>query len=164
MNNKEPRKSLTEVTYMVLPNDTNPMGLLRGGVLMEWMDIASEISAQKHSQCIALTIGIDAVSFKRTIKSGDIVFIKSQVTRAFNTSMEIYVQVWAAGTPEVKMRKSNEAFFTLVAVDENGNPNKIPRLAPFSRKEKELYKSALDRRQHKIKTSPNSYKTMKEHE
>jgi acyl-CoA hydrolase len=162
MNSKFPKDSLTEVTYMVLPNDTNPLGLLRGGVLMEWMDIASEITSQRHSQSVCLTIGIDAVSFKRPIKSGDIVYLKAQVTRAFNTSLEIFVQVWASSTPKMKMRKTNEAFFTFVAVDKKEKPTKIPTLTPQNKIEKELYESALERKEHKIRTSPHSYKSIKD--
>ena len=130
MKDKNPKDSIVEATYMVLPNDTNPLGILRGGVLMEWMDIISEISAQKHAQCIALTIGIDEVSFKRIVKTGDVVQIKAQVTRTFNTSMEIFVEVWASRTPDIKMRKTNEAFFTFVAVDDEGKPCKIPHILP----------------------------------
>ena len=159
MKDKHPEESVVEATYMVLPNNTNPLGILRGGVLIEWMDIISEISAQKHSHCIALTIGIDEVSFKRTIKTGDVVNIKSQVTRSFNTSMEIFVQVWASSTPEIIFRKTNEAFFTFVAVDSKGKPCKIPHLIPSTLPEKILYRSALERKNHKIKTSPNNYKT-----
>ena len=159
MKDKNPKDSIVEATYMVLPNDTNPLGILRGGVLMEWMDIISEISAQKHAQCIALTIGIDEVSFKRIVKTGDVVQIKAQVTRSFNTSMEIFVEVWASRTPDIKMRKTNEAFFTFVAVDDEGKPCKIPHILPSTLPEKKLYRSALERKNHRIKTSPNSYKT-----
>ena len=148
-NAKEVTNSITKVTHMVLPNDTNPLGFLRGGVLTEWMDIASEIMAQKHTHCVALTVAIDAVSFKRTINSGDTVYIKAQITRAFTTSMEIYVQVWVSRIPEMKMRKTTESFFTFVAINENGKPMKIPSIKPTNDEEKALYDAALERRKDK---------------
>ena len=145
--------SVTEVSYLVLPNDTNPLGFLRGGVLMEWMDIASEITAQKHAHCVALTVAIDTVKFKSTVKSGDTVYIKSQITRAFTTSMEIYVQVWASSLPAMEIRKTNEAFFTFVAVKDEGTPVEIPSIVPTNEEERLLYDAALERRNNKIETS-----------
>lgn len=148
---KKVSSSITEVSYLVLPNDTNPLGFLRGGVLMEWMDIASEITAQKHAHCVALTIAIDAVSFKSPIRSGDTVNVRAQMTRAFNTSMEIFVQVWASSLPDMQIRKTNEAFFTFVAIEEDGNPREIPSIQPINEEEEKLYAAAMERRKSKIK-------------
>ncbi|MEP1095573.1 MAG: acyl-CoA thioesterase [Cyclobacteriaceae bacterium] len=150
---KKVSTSITEVSYLVLPNDTNPLGFLRGGVLMEWMDIASEITAQKHAHCVALTIAIDTVSFKSPIRSGDTVHIRAQMTRAFNTSMEIYVQVWASSLPDMQIRKTNEAFFTFVAIEEDGNPREIPSIEPTSEEEEKLYTAAMERRKNKIEVA-----------
>lgn len=147
---KQISESVTEVSHIVLPNDTNPLGFLRGGVLMEWMDIAAEITAQKHANQVALTIAIDAVVFKSPIRTGDTVHLKSQITRAFNTSMEIYVEVWASSLPDMKIRKTNEAFFTFVSMQENGTPAKIPSVWPESKEELRRFNAAQERRCRKL--------------
>lgn len=142
--------SITEVTHLVLPNDTNPLGFLRGGVLMEWMDIAAEITAQKHSHKVALTIAIDAVVFKSPIRTGDTVHIRTRVTRAFNTSMEIYAEVWASNLPDMQFKKTNEAFFTFVSVEKDGTPAPIPGVWPDSKEELRLFNGALARKNKKV--------------
>ncbi|MBK7816171.1 MAG: hypothetical protein IPJ60_00645 [Sphingobacteriaceae bacterium] len=83
------------MTEIVCPNDTNPMGILQGGRLVQWMDIASAVCAQNHSEHICVTASIDSVKFKSPAKVGDIITIKARITRAFNSSMEIFVQAWA---------------------------------------------------------------------
>ena len=148
--------SVTEVTHIVMPNDANPLQFLRGGRLVDWMDIASEITAQKLTHRIGVTVSIDSMTFKKPIRIGDIVTIRAQVTRTFNTSMEILTEVWAENLiwkngSRVKSRsKTNEAYFTFVAVDENGKPVKIPAITPETGREKLLYKSALQRKNSRI--------------
>lgn len=125
---------VTEVTHIVMPNDANPLQFLRGGRLMDWMDIASEITAQKLTHRICLTVAIDKIIFKKPIRIGDIVSIRAQVTRTFNTSLEILVEVWAEnmittnGKRQKSRVKTNEAYFTFVAIDENGKPVRIPSI------------------------------------
>ena len=115
-------KSETFFTEIVLPNDANPLGFLRGGKLLDWMDIASEICAQKHCGRLALTVAIDKVSFKHPIKVGDIVTIRARIEKTFSTSMRIGVDVWAEDIPNKKKHKTNEAQFTFVAIDTKGKP------------------------------------------
>ena len=83
--------SKTIKTEVVCPNDTNPMGILQGGRLVQWMDIAAAVCAQTHSGKICVTASIDTVSFKRPAYVGEIVTIEARITRAFTTSMEIMV-------------------------------------------------------------------------
>ena len=119
--------SNTEVTMtqLVLPNDTNNLDNLRGGTLLHWMDLASAISAQKHSNQIVVTASVDHVSFENPIKKGDVVTLKAKVTRAFNTSMEVHIEVWAENIPAKRKMKSNEAFFTFVALNDLGKPERV---------------------------------------
>ncbi|WP_425391114.1 acyl-CoA thioesterase [Ekhidna sp.] len=149
--NKKVADSVTDVTYIVMPNHTNPLGYLRGGMLMEWMDIAAEITAQKHGHCVALTASIDSVSFDGPIKSGDTVYIRACITRAFNTSMEIFVEAWASSLPDMKMYKTNDAIFTFVAINESGKPVKVPSLEIVTDEEKKRYDAALKRKENRSK-------------
>lgn len=141
------RESAVTMTEMVLPNDTNTLNNLMGGKLMHWMDIVSAISAQKHSNSIVVTASVDNVSFGKPIQLGNVVTLKAQVTRAFNSSMEVHIEVSAEDIPSGKKIESNRAFFTFVAVDQSGCPKKVPGLIPETREEKALYKSALQRRE-----------------
>lgn len=149
MSNKKkfPRESRVTMTQFVLPNDTNTLNNLMGGQLMHWMDIASAISAQKHSNRIVVTASVDNVSFEKPIRLGNVVTLKAQVTRAFNSSMEVAIEVWAEDIPSGLKQESNRAFFTFVAVDQMGKPIDVPELVPETEKEKELYEGALRRRQ-----------------
>lgn len=139
--------SYAEMTELVMPNDTNMLFNLMGGKLMHWMDVVAAISAQRHSNRVAVTASVDNVSFKAPIKLGNVVTLKAKVTRAFNTSMEVYIEVFAEDVPAMKKFKSNEAFFTFVALDETGKPITIPPVLPESTLEKELYESAGTRRE-----------------
>lgn len=147
---KKVADSVTDVTYIVMPNHTNPLGYLRGGMLMEWMDIAAEITAQKHGHCVALTAAIDSVSFDGPIKSGDTVYIRACITRA-TTSMEILVEAWASSLPDMKMYKTNDAIFTFVAINESGKPVKVPGLEIDTEEEKKRYDAALERKENRLK-------------
>jgi len=135
------------MTELVLPNDTNTLNNLMGGRMMHWLDIASAISAQKHSNRIVVTASVDNVSFKNSIKLGNVISLEAQVTRAFNSSMEVHVNVWSEDIPSGTKVKSNEAFITFVAVDQSGNPIDVPEAIPETEEEIKLYEGALRRRQ-----------------
>ncbi len=147
MNSKTPKESHTIMNELVLPNDTNTLNNLMGGRLLHWMDIAAAISAQKHCNRIVVTASVDNVSFKNSIKLGDVVTIEAKVTRAFNTSVEVRLDVWAENIPSGTRVMSNEAYYTFVAVDQSGRTIPVPPLTPETEKEKMLYDGALRRRQ-----------------
>jgi acyl-CoA hydrolase len=147
MNSKTAKESFTITNELVLPNDTNTLNNLMGGRLLHLMDISAAISAQKHCNNIVVTASVDNVSFRHPIKLGDVVYIESQVTRAFNTSMEVRIAVWAQNIPSGTKVMSNEAFYTFVAIDENSNTVPVPTLIPESDEEKQLYASAQHRRE-----------------
>ena len=135
------------MTELVLPNDTNTLNNLMGGRMMHWLDIVSAISAQKHSNRIVVTASVDNVSFKTSIKLGNVVTLEAQVTRAFSSSIEVHVNVYAEDIPSGTKVKSNEAFLTFVAVDQLGNPIDVPEAIPETEEEQRLYDGALRRRQ-----------------
>lgn len=144
---KHPRESFVSMTELVLPNDTNTLNNLMGGRLMHWMDIVSAISAQKHSNCMVVTASVDNISFKHPIRLGNVVTLKANVTRAFNTSMEVRITVEAEDIPSGKKIDSNNAYFTFVAVDQAGRRLPVPEIAPETPHEVAVYEAALQRRQ-----------------
>ena len=144
---KKSTESLIIMTELVLPNDTNIFGNLMGGRLMYWMDIAAALSAQKHSNAPVVTASVDNISFENPIKLGNVVHIEAQVSRAFNTSMEVHMKVWGEDLKKRIKYKSNEAYYTFVALDENSKPQIVPQLVPDTADEKRLFEGALRRRQ-----------------
>ena len=151
MNNIEAKKvseSFTTFTELVMPNDTNPMNNLMGGNLLKWMDVVSGICAGKHARKVAVTAAVDNVSFSRPIKIGDVVTIDAQVTRAFHSSMEIFIEVYKENirTNSGKI-KCNEAYYTFVALDDDGRPTPVPEIIPETDDERHRYERALRRRE-----------------
>jgi acyl-CoA hydrolase len=144
---KTPSESFVSMTELVLPNDTNTLNNLMGGRLMHWMDIVSAIAAQKHSNRIVVTASVDNISFKHPIQLGNVVTLRARVTRAFNSSMEVRIDVDAEDVPANRKVESNSAYFTFVAVDQSGRPIDVPEVEPETELEKEHYTGALRRRQ-----------------
>lgn len=147
MKTKHPQDTFIVMSELVLPNDTNTLGNLMGGRLLHWMDIAAGIASQKHCNCPAVTASVDNVSFSNPIKLGNLLTIEAKLTRAFNTSMEIYLRVWGEDLSAQYRYLSNEAYYTFVALDPNGKPRKVPELIPETEDEKKMYDGALRRRQ-----------------
>ncbi len=144
---KKSNESLVVMTELVLPNDTNTFGNLMGGRLMYWMDIASALAAMKHCGSPVVTASVDNISFENSIKLGNVVHIEAKVTRAFTTSMEVHLKVWGEDAIHRYKYKSNEAYFTFVALDPIGKPKPVNPLVPETPEEKELFEGALRRRQ-----------------
>lgn len=147
MKTKLAAESLVVMTELVLPNDTNTFGNLMGGRLMYWMDIAAALSAMKHCGSPVVTASVDNISFEAPIKLGNVVHIEAKVSRAFNTSMEVHMKVWGEDALHQYKYKSNEAYYTFVALDPNGKPRPVPQMNPESEEEKKLFDGALRRRQ-----------------
>jgi len=147
MEKKKVEDSKTVMTQLVLPNDTNTLGNLMGGKLMHWMDIAAAMAAMKHCNCPVVTASADNISFENPISLGNMVTLEARVTRAFTTSMEIYVKVHGEDVASQYKYVSNEAFLTFVALDPHGKPRKVCELVPETKTDKKLYDGALRRRQ-----------------
>lgn len=147
---KTPKETETIMTEVVCPNDTNPMGILQGGRLVQWMDIASAVCAQNHAEHICVTASIDSVKFRAPAKVGDIITIKARITRSFKSSMEIFVEAWAKKVISQKAYLINEAYFTFVAIDDYGNPSEVPETRPQTEKEKKEYTNAEVRKKHRL--------------
>lgn len=159
MDPKKAAETLTIMTELVLPNDTNVFGNLMGGRLMYWMDIAAAMSAHRHCTAPVVTASVDNISFENSIKLGNVVHIEAKLTRSFNSSMEVHLKVWGEDLTQQYKYKSNEAYYTFVALDPNGKPRTVPQLVPETDEEKKLFEGALRRRQLRLilggKMKPN---------
>ncbi len=144
---KHPKDSLAIITEFVLPNDTNTLGNLMGGRLLHWMDIASAIAAHRHCGRVVVTASVNNVSFNQPIRLGEIVTIQAKISRAFNSSMEVFIDVWVENNATGEKKKCNEAIYTFVAVDQLGNPINVPELIPETEEEKKRFDGALRRKQ-----------------
>ncbi len=147
MNAKSPEESRTIMTDLVLPSETNPLNNLFGGELLARMDRAASIAARRHSRRIVVTASVNHVAFNKAVPLGSVVTVEAAVSRAFKTSMEIYIDVWVEDRESGTRSKANEAIYTFVAVDETGTPVKIPALEPETDLEKERFAAALRRKQ-----------------
>jgi len=147
MTAKSPKESLTVLTDIVLPGETNPLGNLFGGELLARMDRACSISARRHSRRIVVTASVNHVAFNKAIPLGSVVTIEAKVSRAFKSSMEVYVDVWIEDRESQQRTKVNEGIYTFVAVDTTGTPVTIPQIVPETELEKQRYESALRRKQ-----------------
>lgn len=166
MKDKKVIESQTIMTEVVMPNDTNPLNNLMGGNLMRWMDIASGVCAGKHCEAYVVTASVDHVSFTTAIKMGEVITIKASVSRAFNTSVEVYVEVFTSNMKGGESRMSNHAYFTFVAIhDETGKPIQVPQVIPLTREEQQLFDSAMRRRELRLilsgRMKPDDAKNLK---
>jgi acyl-CoA hydrolase len=126
MKAKNPSASLTVMTEIVLPNDTNNLNNLFGGQLLSWMDRCAAIAAHRHCRRTVVTASVNNVSFNEAIPQGAIVTLESKVSRAFSTSMEVWVDVY---------------------MDDLGRPIPIQAVEPETEEEQRRYDGALRRRQ-----------------
>lgn len=147
MKSRKASETLAITTKIVLPNDTNTLGHLFGGQLLAWMDVIASVSAHRHSKRVVVTASVNNVSFQKPIKHASIITLEAKVSRAFNSSMEIFVDVFVEDQVTGNFEKSNEAIYTFVAVDQNGGPIQVPELIPETEQEKERYEGALRRKQ-----------------
>jgi len=147
MDNLTPRQSFTTVTDLVLPSETNPLQNLFGGELLARMDRAASIAARRHCRRIVVTASVNHVAFNRSIPLGSVVTIEAQVSRAFKSSMEVYMDVWIEDRESGDRTKANEAIYSFVAVDDTGRPVSVPQIHPETEIEKERYDAALRRKQ-----------------
>ena len=147
MSIKTPKESRAILTEIVMPNDTNNLNNLMGGRLLHWMDIAAAITAHRHSRQTVVTASVNNVSFGNPIPKGSIVTLEANISRAFSSSMEIFIDVWIEDKKTAKKIKCNEAIYTFVAVNEDNKPVQIDSVQPETELEKKRFNSALRRRQ-----------------
>ena len=147
MQNKTPKDSITILTDIVLPGETNPLNNLFGGELLARMDRAASITARRHSRRICVTASVNNVAFNKSIPLGSVVTIEAKVSRTFRTSMEIFLDVWIEDRESGFRQKANEAIYTFVAVDEMGTPVEVAAIHPETEEETARFEAALRRKQ-----------------
>ncbi|TRZ45995.1 acyl-CoA thioesterase [Robertkochia solimangrovi] len=147
MQAKFPKDSRTVMTDLVLPSETNPLNNLFGGELLARMDRAASIAARRHSRRVTVTASVNHVAFNRAVPLGSVVTVEASVSRAFKSSMEIYIDVWIEDRENGQKSKANEAIYTFVAVDDMGKPVAVPPLEPETELEKQRFDAALRRKQ-----------------
>lgn len=122
-------ESYTEMTELLLPNDTNQQQRALGGVVLHWMDIAGAIAAQRFSNRLCVTASMDHVDFITPIDLGEVVTVEAYVFEVGSTSLEVKVDVHAED-PKTggERRETTTSFFTFVALDDDGSPAQVPVL------------------------------------
>ncbi|HMD99674.1 MAG TPA: acyl-CoA thioesterase [Terriglobia bacterium] len=143
-------ESKTEMLEVVLPNDANPLGNILGGTVMHLIDIAGAIAAHRHSRSLVVTAAVDSLDFVHPIRVGEIIKLRSQVTRAFHTSMEVEVRVYREDYITGDRRQTSSAFVTYVAIDSQGQPKPVPPLIPQTADERRFYREAQRRRRRRL--------------
>jgi len=165
MPSKPAKDSLTILTDMVLPGETNALNHLFGGELLARMDRACCIAAGRHCREIVVTASINHVSFNKPIPVGSVVTIEAKVSRAFSSSMEVYADVFIEALKSGKRTCVSESIYTFVGVDKKGNPVPVPGLLPETDLEIQRYDSALRRRELSLilsgKMKPNKATALK---
>mgnify|MGYP003681888397 CR=1 FL=1 len=147
MEAKNPKDSRTILTDLVLPSETNPLNNLFGGELLARMDRAASIAARRHSRRIVVTASVNHVAFKKMIPLGSVVTVEAKLSRAFNSSMEVIIDVWVEDRESGLRSKANDAIYTFVAVDDSGAPVPVPPIEAETAEEIERYNAALRRKQ-----------------
>ncbi|MFA7448993.1 MAG: acyl-CoA thioesterase [Weeksellaceae bacterium] len=145
---KTPSDSVSVLTNLVLPGETNMLQNLFGGELLARMDRISSIAAKRHSESFqVVTASVNHVSFNTPVPLGSILKLEAKVTRAFTSSMEVYVDVWIDDPIKQELIKSNNGIYTFVAVDAENKPIPVPQIKPETEEEIERYDAALRRKQ-----------------
>jgi acyl-CoA hydrolase len=143
----------SEMTEIILPNDTNTLGNLLGGRLMHFIDVTGAMAAYRHARTHVVTAAMDHIDFIQPVRLGDLVTLKSSVNRAFTRSMEVGVKVWAENTRTGAVSHVASAYLVFVAVDEHGRMQTVPRLKPETPDEIRRFDDALRRREHRERES-----------
>jgi acyl-CoA hydrolase len=139
----------SEMTEIIMPNDTNTLGNLLGGRLMHFIDLTGALAAYRHTHTNIVTASMDHIDFIQPIHVGDLLILKSSVNRAFTTSLEVGVKVWVENTQTGQTRHAASAYLVFVAIDREGRRLKVPPLLPETPDEQRRYADAQLRRQHR---------------
>jgi len=154
MKAKPVSNSSADFTHLVLPPDTNALGTIFGGRIMEWVDIAAAIVASRHCRTIAVTASIDALHFIAPVRLGDIVILKSSVNYAHRTSMEIGVRVEAENPKTGERLHTSSAYLTFVALSDDMRPTEVPPLLCETDEDHRRFKEGQKRQKERIAKRP----------
>jgi acyl-CoA hydrolase len=150
------------MTEIILPNDTNTLGNLLGGRLMHFIDLNGAMAAYRHARTYIVTAAMDHIDFIQPVHLGDLLTLKSSVNRAFSTSMEVGVKVWAENTQTGVHLHVASAYLVFVAIDQTGRRVRVPQALPETADEQRRYADALLRREHREAESARRKKAQQE--
>jgi acyl-CoA hydrolase len=143
--------SRSEMTEIVLPAQTNPLGKLLGGQVMHLVDMAAALAAHRHSNSYVVTASVDYIDFRNPVSLGEIVNLKSQVNRVFHTSMEVGVEVYSENALTGERKHTTTAYVTFVAIDEQTRkPKLVPPLLLKTAEERRRFDEAAERRKTRL--------------
>lgn len=144
--NRKVSESIVETVHIVRPNHLNAVGRLFGGILMQWIDEVAALAAKRHAHMNVTTASVDNLRFLRGAYQNDVIIIRGKVTYVGRTSMEVKVDTFIE---DLEGRRShiNQAFFTMVALDEKDKPAPVPGLILETEEERAGWEEALLRRQ-----------------
>lgn len=142
--------SRTEMTEILLPNETNNLGRALGGAVLHWMDICAAIASMRFSGRQCVTASMDHVDFVSPIDLGEVAVIEGYVFGTGRTSIEARVDVHAEDPIEGNRRLATTSFFTFVAVDSEGRPTEVPTLECPTEAEKALRDNAVEARREQL--------------
>ncbi len=148
---KRPAESATEMVQVVLPNDANPLGFILGGTVMHLIDIAGAIACHRHTRTLLVTAAVDGLQFLHPIKVGDLIILKSCVTTAWATSLEVEVEVFSEEILTGVRRMTSRAYLTFVAIERDGNRVPVPGVILETAEEKRRAAEAEVRRAQRLK-------------
>jgi acyl-CoA hydrolase len=148
---KKPSETATEMVQVVLPNDANPLGFILGGTVMHLIDIAGAIACHRHTRSLLVTAAVDGLQFLHPIKVGDLIILRSRVTAAWSTSLEVEVEVFSENLLTGDRLMTSRAYLTFVAIDRQGNRVRIPQLILETEDEKQKAREADVRRAERLK-------------
>lgn len=144
--------AINDQTAVVFPNDLNANGTLFGGRVLEIADRVCGVVAKRHTGRVCVTLAIDSVKFLAPAKRGDILVFKASLNRAWHTSMEIGLKVFAEDYRTLERVHILSAYFTFVALDDSLKPTPIPQVIPKTAEEKRRYEEAEERRKLRLKS------------
>ena len=142
-----PRSSESEMSELILPNDANTLGNLLGGRLMHFIDLVAAMAAYRHARSHVVTASMDHIDFIAPVHVGELLLLKSRVNRAYRTSMEVGVKVWAENAIAGTTRHVASAYLTFVAVTPEGVPRPVPLLEAYSGEDERRFEDAGRRRE-----------------
>ncbi len=150
--------STVDMVELVLPNDANPLGNILGGRVMHLIDVAGAIAAKRHSRHVVVTVSVDYLDFVHPIRVGQLIRLKSFVTRVFRTSMEVEVRVFREDFKTGELRQTSAAFVTYVALDDEGRPAVAPPLVLRTAEERRRHREALRRRRNRLAMAAGAHR------
>jgi acyl-CoA hydrolase len=148
---KRAAESATEMVQVVLPNDANPLGFILGGTVMHLIDIAGAIASHRHTRSLLVTAAVDDLQFLHPIKVGDLIILRSRVTCAFTTSLEVQVDVYSEEILTGQQQLTSRAFLTFVAIARDGTRVLVPPLVLETDEERHVADEAQTRRAERLR-------------